>query len=469
MKKIIYLLTFFVILTACENEIETAKESTFGEIPGTASIGDTIAVKGENFPLELKDLKIFFDENESKIIALTNNEIRFKVPVIQTQESIVTVRFKNQVIQSFPFKLGLVTITNVSEKVKLGELCKLYGKNFQSLLSPTLIINGVEIKPSSIDENGMGFNLPNILYPDRKVKISVKDASLSSELGYDAKITDKWVRVAYSPFVKRDLFSAFIFKGEGYILGNNQEHEKKVNYFYKLNPTTYKYQQDTVPIQTTSAFATPNHVYYVINSTDIFEYNFSDKSSTYVTSRPNSNKNRFYYFTVGEDIYCLQEFSYFGDIDPLGSLFFKFDYQSKTWQNKTAPSTIKTFARYSATVGTDIYFIKDTRTLVRYNSITDSWTQDLNNPVINGSKFNLDVIYGNGLSVYALYNIDGLEYMYEYLTSNGKWQNLGAIISSPTYNFFGFFIGNKHFIGGFKHDMLSSDLFESDNEHIFLF
>jgi hypothetical protein len=59
--------------------------------------------------------------------------------------------------------------------------------------------------------------------------------------------------------------------------------------------------------------------------------------------------------------------------------------------------------------------------------------------------------------------------MYEYATSNGKWKNLGAIISSPTYNFFGFFIGKKHFVGGFKHDTLSSDLFESDVENIYKF
>ncbi|HET8828570.1 MAG TPA: hypothetical protein VFM79_04480, partial [Pelobium sp.] len=185
---------------------------------------------------------------------------------------------------------------------------------------------------------------------------------------------------------------------------------------------------------------------------------------------PDHNKNGFSYFTVGEDIYCLQEYSYFGTTDPLGSLFFKFDYQSKTWQRRTAPTNLKKFRTFSATVGNDVYFLENaTYTLTKYNSLEDKWVQNLENPVVNGSKIYLNAVYSNSSSVYALYNIDGLEYMYEYGTNTGKWKNLGAIISSPTYNFFGFFVGNKHFIGGFKHDTLSSDLFESDAGHIYLY
>lgn len=465
--RIIYCLLILSVFASCEKSVESLANPVFSENPETASIGDTITVKGENFPLEMKGLKILFNGNESQIISHSGTEIRFKVPVVKTKEVSVSIDFNNKTLQSFPFTLGDVRITNVSEKVKLGELCKVYGKNFQFLSSPLLVINNMEVKPSAIDGNGMSFTLPDILYPDRKVKITIKDASLSNDLGYETKITDKWVRVAYSPFVKRDLFSAFVYKNEGYVLGNNQEGTKKVNYFYKLNPDTYKYQVDTVPLQTTTAFATPNHVYYVVNSTDIFEYNFGDKSSTYVTTCPDYNKNGFSYFTVGEDIYCLQEYSYRLEVDPLATLFFKFDHQSKTWQSKTAPNNLKKFRTYSATVANDIYFLKDETTLIKYSSLEDKWVQNLENPVVKGSKISLDAVYSNALSVYALYRIDGLEYMYEYATSNGKWKNLGAIISSPTYNFFGFFIGKKHFIGGFKHDTLSSDLFESDVDHIF--
>ncbi len=459
-----------IVFSSCEKANDPIKESIFSEIPNTASIGDTITIKGENFPIEVENFKILFNGNDSKIISLKSDEIQLKVPVLKTKESTVTVKVNNQIVQSFLFELGDVSLTKVSDKVKLGELCVLFGKNFQFLSSPLLVINNVEVKPKTIDENGMSFILPDILYPDRKVKIAVKDEALSNELGYETKITDKWVRVAYSPFVKRDLFSAFVFKGEGYVLGNNQEGAKKINYFYKLNPDTYKYQLDTVPQQTTSAFATPNHVYYVLNYTDIIEYNFVDKSNTYITKCPDNLKNQFSYFTIGEDIYCLQEYYFFGTIDPSASLFLKFDYQSKTWQNKTAPFiALRAFSSFSGTVKNDIYFLTNNTTLVKYNSLTNSWTADLEKPVLNGSKIYLNAVYSNSSSVYALYNIDDLEYMYEYGTNTGKWKNLGAIISTPTYNFFGFFVGDKHFIGGFKHDTLSSDLFESDAGHIYLY
>ncbi len=469
MKKLIYLTSIVLLLLACDKEKQDNIESTFSELTEMANIGDTIILKGENFPTDTSQISIYFDNQKSKIIALSTTSISLKVPIIKTKTSSVNIKINNQGTKSFPFKLADVKITSASAEIKLSTFTKIYGKNLQSLLTPQLIINDVVTPINQISDDGLSFKLPDILYPNRKINVEIKDVSLSKALTFVATTTDKWIRVAYSPFVKRGEFDAFTFKGDGFIFGNNTEGAKKETFFYKLNPATYAYTKYPLPVDAKTAFATPSHIYYALNKINIYEYDLLTQKSTFLTNSPDSSKYSTF-LTIGEDIYCFSSPD-FTPLKPQVPIYFlKYDFSTQTWVNKKPLINATSIGHKLAVNGTDVYVLINNTQLAKYNSLTDSWSYPKSSISFNSNgTVNLSALYANDNKLYALYYYNNIEYMYEYSISSATWKNLGTIVSANTANYFGFFIGNKHFIGGNKHNTLSSDLFESDVNHIFLF
>ena len=117
-------------------------------------------------------------------------------------------------------------------------------------------------------------------------------------------------------------------------------------------------------------------------------------------------------------------------------------------------------------IGDKAYLINDYRRFYVYDSQKNTWT---NQPFpINPNGQYLTAYYSHHGKVYALLSpSNGQETIYEYTPETVQLKNLGVLRKEGRSNFYGFFIGNKHFIGGSKHDPFSSQLFESDASYLF--
>ena len=119
-----------------------------------------------------------------------------------------------------------------------------------------------------------------------------------------------------------------------------------------------------------------------------------------------------------------------------------------------------------AVEGKKAFVVVDYTRFYIYNAETNQWTRKTF--PINYSRHYITAYYSQHGKVYALVS-PGMssETIFEYDIAADTWRNLGILRAQPSGNFYGFFIGNKHFIGGHKHDPFSTELFESDASYLF--
>lgn len=469
MKRSLILFSFGISLfLSCKKNQEEQPASELKDLTSikpTASIGDTLEVNGENLPTAPGSLSVYFGSEKAAIISQSSLSVKFVVPVLKSKECEVSLKNSNNaVLKKQTFILEAVHISSISSKAKSGEPVIVFGKNFQFLNNIKVIVNDQELNPNTVTSSSLTFNLPESVYPGRISAIGVKDQSTSTALSTSTTVADKWVRVAYSPFVFRGLFEAFVFKDEGYALSYNKEGIDKKAFFYKLNPNTYKYTAYEVPIATTGALATPTNIYCIQNRTNIYRYDMIDTSSKFITRVPLPDVSIYSRFAIGEELYMFMASST-PLVPPTSFKFYKYIIATNTWTQLSSLSDLLKSAKVTV-IGDKAYLINDYRRFYVYDSQKNTWT---NQPFpINPAGQYLTAYYSHHGKVYALLSpSNGQETIYEYTPETGQWKNLGVLRKEGSSNFYGFFIGNKHFIGGSKHDPFSSQLFESDASYLF--
>lgn len=468
MKSISLLLILFLLTgVSCKKEKEITSEPSplVSSLSSFASIGDTIKFTGDNFPTTAGSLEVYFNSQKADIVSQDSKNIAFIVPLLNTDSCYVFLKDnKGKVIKQEPFKLGPVKIVSTVDKVKSGETLTIYGKNFQRLSNIQVTVNDKAVSEVAVSSTGLSFTMPETIYPGRKPAINVV-SSTSSKLSTTTTVADKWVRVAYSPFVFRSLFSAFVYNDEGYVLSYDKEGEDKKALFYKLNPHTYKYTTYEVPVNTTGAVATTESIYYITDNQDIFKFGVDSAKEAYVATLPDASNKNNRFVAIGKNIYAFvgagMPFTTY-----LSNVFYKFDMSSSTWA-RMANFPEPTARHTKLTVDSNtLYAIVEYTRFYAYNAENNTWERK--SFTINPNTDYVSAFYAQHGRVYALISpSNGSETIYEYNPRANTWNSLGKLREEPSFNFYGFFIGNKHFIGGHKHDPFSTELFESDASYLF--
>lgn len=471
MKPITLLLSLSLVLSlSCKKNTEEEPDSdltpTINSFSNTASIGDTLTVAGENFPLAAGSLEIYFGDSKANIIGQSDKEVSFIVPLLKSAScNLVMKDKKGTVLKQQEFKLAEVKITSTLAKVKSGETLTVYGKNFQFLDDIKVSVNDKEVSGLNVTASGLSFTMPETTYPGRKPSINVTASTSSTKLSTTTTVADKWVRVAYSPFVFRGLFASFVYNDEGYLLSYDKEGTGKKALFYKLNPVTYKYTTYEVPVNTTDALATNEHIYYVTDYTTIHKFSTDSSDRQQVTQIPDLTERNNRFVGIGKNIYALTSKSLPLN-RPVNMTFYKYDVVSNSW-SLPAPFPEQSSAWPKLTVdGNKLYVIMEYSRFYVYDAETNKWERK--SFTINPTGKYVTAFYAQHGKVYALIT-PGMssETIHEYDPLTDKWTSRGKLREEISHNFYGFFIGNKHFIGGNKYDSWSTELFESDASYLF--
>ena len=458
-------------IISCKKDEEPADDSsvlpgvfTSSGIKSTASIGDTLKISGENFPSAGGGFEVYFNEQKANVISQDSKNVVFIVPLFDSDSCKVYLKDgKGRVIKEQSFKLEPVKIVSTLSKVKSGEILTIYGKNFQRLNNIQVTVNDKAISSGlSVNAAGLSFKMPDTLYPGRKPIIAVSSGT-AARLSTTTTVSDKWVRVAYSPFVFRGLFASFVYKDEGYVLSHDKEGTDKKAFLYKLNPHTYKWTTQEVPVTATGAVATAEDIYYITEREHIYKVGVDSVRDSYLSTLPDASNKNNQFVAIGSNIYA-----FVGEGLPfttsLSNTFYKLDVATKTWSRmEDFPETSHRYLKL-AVDGNKLYAIVGYTRFYVYDAITNKWEKK---PfTINPAANYVNAFYAQRGKVYTLISSGGSETIYEYDPGINSWTSLGKLREEGSNNFYGFFIGNKHFIGGHKHDPWSTELFESDASYL---
>lgn len=450
-----------------DDELSSNQTPVINAFSNTASIGDTLTVAGEKFPMTAGSLEVYFGDQKANIISQNDKAVRFIVPLLKsTSCNLILKDSKGNVLKQQEFQLEAVKITSTLAKVKSGETLTIYGKNFQLLQNIKVSVNDKEVSGLNVNASGLSFTMPETIYPGRKPNINVtaNTSSSATNLSTTTTVSDKWVRVAYSPFVFRALFAAFVYKDEGYVLSHDKEGTDKKALFYKLNPATYKYTTYEVSINTTDAVATTEHIYYVTDYTKINKFDIDPSGRQFITQVPDLTERNNRFVGIGKNIYALTSKA-IPNFRPTNMTFYKYDVVSNSW-SLMAPFPEQNSALPKLTVdGNKLYVLMDYTRFYVYDAETNKWERKSFS--INPDVKYVTAFYAQHGKVYALIT-PGMssETIYEYDPVADKWTSRGKLREEISGNFYGFFIGNKHFIGGNKYDSWSTELFESDASYL---
>jgi N-acetylneuraminic acid mutarotase len=407
-------------------------------LPTQATFEDVVTIFGTNFsPIKERNI-VKFNEHIAEVTESSNSQLKVKVPTaIRKKENIISVTVNLQTANANEtFIIAPPSINSLSKtEAFIGETIQINGHNF----NPTITGNAVQLggTPATIlnsTNSSLTILLPSDIYKKRSFQIEIITAEQSSLSMETFTLLNPWIRKANVPpnDQERDGAVAFTINGEGYIglgggfIGNNM---------YKYNPENNKWSEIT-PFPggqryAATSFVINNKAYVglgVLNpvtgfelTNDFWSYDPINNSWSQVANFPYSTYRAIGFSLNGEGFvitnnetdnfwkydphtnswtqkvdhpevvfpynfpstgFSLNEkiFTFCNDGSTGPNQFYEYDFNTDNWSKKADIELSSAYGPTGFAVNGHGY-IRESYILYKYNPITNTWRNDLQDPL----------------------------------------------------------------------------------------
>ena len=462
-------------------KIKVAKNSSAGVVfsllkpqildfsPSTAAFLDLVVIQGTNFHQIPSNNKVRFGSVNAEVVQATKESITVRVPInLSENNSTISVQVDSQRVNAInPFILLPASMNSLEPNSgRIGNIITITGTNFNPSVHHNEVFFG---KNRSLvveaTTTALKVQVPNGIYDDRIVSVSVKVAALTHQKTFTIK--NAWIQKADIPSGMFGRFGGqgFVLNGIGYAgLGAGAGVSSPYADFYRFDDQTNSWIRiadyaggrrfwaasfviDGIAYVGTGSKGTGE------GTNDFYKYNPQTNLWTRIADFPGAPATRATGFSVnGKGYLCLQTSS---------DNFWEYDPTLNVWINKTAVAA-PPFGSVVKAVGA---FVLENRAFViapvygaselfEYDFVNDVW---ITKNDINGLSGDLPAIVATDSHAYYIFNYNALEYDID----DDSWRAVDFDPVPSRNDAFIFSIGEKIFLGGGRENSYK-DFWECD-------